>query len=361
MDRLMRGARILIREIYLSSDLIFPRLNQMAAAVKRQNGENNMRLLLALSLTCSVVIQLSPAAMSQAIFTGPPAASSSPPSYSPPPVVQVDPGPRIPIIPVIPVIPVRPDPPKTFSNPFMPLDVIQPLDTVQAPKLQETPDAMKGISNETSMAIPNVQDNADGILVRATEGTQYEKEGSCAVHLSKGSILVSVRRPSKVALVTTHLGQASFSADSDVEVRCQDGSMRIINMSGLHQSVRVKIANSVLPGDAEKIVSIAPGYEMVLGDHKLHRAELHPTDGYSRRAFKTLDNGFAAISEISVESVLNCSELIATLNQTQSDKRERRILADMSKMAAVLNYMNGANGYQSQPKASLNVNSEIHE
>lgn len=220
---------------------------------------------------------------------------------------------------------------------------------------------MKGISNATALASPNAEDNGDGILVRAAQGTEWEKEGSCAVNLKKGSILVSVRRPSKVALVSTHLAQASFGADSDVEVKCDDGTMRVINLSGLHQSVRVKINRSVLPGESERIVSIAPGYELILGDHKLHKAELHPHDGYSRRAFKTLDNGFAAIGEISVESVLNSSELIASLNQLQSDKREHRILADMSKMAAVLNYMNGVSGYESQPKASLNVKSEIHE
>lgn len=317
-----------------------------------------MRLLLALSLTFSALVQLMPAALSQSVFTGPPSSSAPPPTYTPPPSIQVDPGPRVPIIPVIPI---RPDIPRNIPTPFMPLDVIQPLDTVQAPKLEESPDVMKGISDATSLTIPNVQDNPDGILVRAAEGAQYDKDGTCAVNLKKGSILVSIRRPSKVALVTTPLAQASFAADSDVEVRYEDGHMRVINLSGLHQSVRIKISNNVLPGANERIFSIAPGYEILLGDHKLHRAELHPCDGYSRRAFKTLDNGFAAISEISVESVLKNSDLIASLNQTQSDKREHRILADMSKMAAVLNYMNGANGYQSQPKASLNVKSEIHD
>lgn len=320
-----------------------------------------MRLLLALSLTCTAFMQVVPASLAQSIITGPPSSSAPPPTYTPPPTIQVDPGPRTPIIPVIPVIPIRPDVPRTFNNPFMPLDVIQPMDTVQAPQLKESPDAMKGISNTTGLAVPNVGDNGDGIIVRATDGTQYEKEGNCSVNLKKGSILVSVRRPSKVALVSTHLAQASFGADSDVEVKIEDGTMRVINLSGLHQSVRVKIANSVIPGESEKIVAIAPGYELILGDHKLHRAELHPSDGYSRRAFKTLDNGFAAIGEISVESVLKSSDLIASLNQLQSDKREHRILADMSKMAAVLNYMNGANGYQTQPKASLDVKSEIHE
>ena len=152
-----------------------------------------------------------------------------------------------------------------------------------------------------------------------------------------------------------------MSSDSDVEVRYEEGTMRLINLSGLHQSVRVKFNKAAFPEQNERVVSIAPGYELTLGDHKLHKAELKPADGYARRSFKVLENGHLAISQISVESVLKGSDLIASLNQTQSDKREHRILADMSKMAAVLNYINGSAGFETQAKASLSVNSQLHD
>lgn len=66
------------------------------------------------------------------------------------------------------------------------------------------------------------------------------------------------------------------------------------------------------------------------------------------------------ISEISVESILHASDLIANLQQQDSGARERRILADMSKMAAVRNRVNGTCGFDAQPKASLEVNSQIN-
>ena len=169
-----------------------------------------------------------------------------------------------------------------------------------------------------------------------------------------------MRRPSRVALVTTKFAEASFSSDSDVEITCNDeGTMRVINLSGLNQSVQIKLSDLVLPGASQRVFTIKPGHELIMGDHRLYRAEIRPSDGYARRFFKTLENGQIAISEISVESVLRNSDLLASLNQVQSNKRENRILADMSKMAAVLNYMNGSSGYEAQTKATLLVKSEV--
>jgi hypothetical protein len=73
---------------------------------------------------------------------------------------------------------------------------------------------------------------------------------------------------------------------------------------------------------------------------------LRPHDGISRRRTKVLNQGYVALSEFSVESVLHTSSLIANMTQKESDAKEKRIISDMSKMAAVLNQVNGSSGYQ---------------
>lgn len=321
-----------------------------------------MRVFYRMTIALSAVLQLasgSTTALAQGLSL--PLANTAPPptiQYDAPPVMPQIPPPRIPIIPVIPVIPVRPE--TSVNIPFMPLDVIQPMDRTEAPMSREKPDALRGIAEAKGpLPTPEPASNADGILVRFKPGSKFEKTSLCSLALESGAVLVSVRRPSKVALVATKLAEASFSADSDVEVICEEeGTERIINLSGLNQSVQVKLSADVLSGPA-KIYTVMPGHELVIADHKLHRAELRPADGYARRFFKVLDNGKIAISEISVESVLKKSDLIASINQSQSNKREQRMLGDMSKMAAVLNYMNGSTGFDAEPKASLAVNSEM--
>lgn len=291
---------------------------------------------------------------------GPPKVSQpNPPIINiPPPTIRVS----IPINP--PNIPTpMPDPKIPIVMPLIPTDLTQPIESPSAPRLVESPNALAGIEvlNESKLPKQGQAQDPEGIIVKYKAGSHYEMTSSTTAKLVDGDFLVSVRRPTRLAEISMKLADAFFSSDSDVELRCDDDSARIINLSGLNQKVIVKVKDAVLPGASARIYSIKPGYELLLADHRLHRAELRPHDGYARRACKTLENGQMAISEISVESVLRESALIANLQQHASGVKEKRILADMSKMAAVLNYVNGTAAYEAEPKASLEVNYKVND
>jgi hypothetical protein len=178
-----------------------------------------------------------------------------------------------------------------------------------------------------------------------------------SIDLKSGSIIVSVRKPSDVALIHTPLGTASVHADGDVLVSYDDGVMRVSNLDGLGKNVLVQIhsesVSAAINGKPATepltttplAMAIAMGYEFISGDHKLGHAELRPADGIARRNFSFLNGGFAAVNEFSLESVLRTSGLIVDVDQALSGVKERRIVADMSKMAAVLNYMHGSEGF----------------
>lgn len=316
--------------------------------------------------TLAILSQLVLAGSANAQSTGGPPITTAPPANNPPPQVHFDPPviqvrPDPPKIPVIPVIPVTP--PRTPIIPIIPTDLTAPFESPQAPKVYENPAALNGLQvlDERSIPNENAELNAEGLIVKYKPGSVYEMTSNTAVKLGNGDFLVSVRRPTKLAIVTSKFAKAYFSPDADLEIRTSDDCVRYVNLSGLKQKVIIKVNEDVLPQAKTRVFSVMPGYELVLGDHRLHRAELRPHDGYARRCYKTLENGQMAISEISVESVLKNSDLVAELGQTKTDVKEKRILADMSKMAAVLNYVNGTAAFEALPKASLELKYQIKQ
>lgn len=230
-----------------------------------------------------------------------------------------------------------------------------------------------------SRPFPNldqVQQNEEGIFVRSLENTSFTRPSLASVKLESGSILVSVRRPSKMAVISTPQGDVSATADSDVIVTYNDGLLRVLNLTGHGEAVKIKVHASNV---SSKIISSVPetkldtklepshepivsqpvaiavkvGHEIVSSDHALTRADLHPHDGIARRRFGFVEtnvnqkDNVLAVSEFSLESVLTSSDLLVDLSQKTSGLKERRIMGDLSKMAAVLNYMNGQQGFVS--------------
>jgi hypothetical protein len=183
----------------------------------------------------------------------------------------------------------------------------------------------------------------DSILVRARENTIMERGGDCAVTLKEGSILVSVRRPSKLGFIKTSLGDIALSADGELLVTANRGTVHILNASARGAGCKIRLAPQF--AGKKNTFAIQPGYDFTVSEHRLSRAELRPSDGIARRRSQVFEDGRIALSEFSVSGLLRDCDLIASLQQKDSGNKERRILADLSKMAAVLNQVNGAMGY----------------
>ena len=205
--------------------------------------------------------------------------------------------------------------------------------------------ALVGIYTVSNFPVAGKLKGAEnGILVKYLPNSTYDRPNVYSVDLHSGTVLVSVRRPSEQALVHTDRGEVAIAANGDAVVSCVNGLLRVQNITGRGNSVKVEFSSGQgMP--SPKIVAVKTGFEFVASDHRLGRAEIRPVDGIARRHSKVLENGYAAVSEFSVESLLSSSELIASLSQKSAGVGERKILGDMSKMAAVLNYVNGTQGF----------------
>lgn len=261
----------------------------------------------------------------------------TPPTFTPPPTVTVTP------VPVIPHIPVMVNQP--VINPINQWDVTARPD-FQDPTGQQHDGALAGVKSLPGDSFPGEGQAgaSDALLVKQRDGSEFERLSPASVKLNHGQILASVRRPTRVAFVTTGLLQVALSGDADILMTSEHGYVRVANFDGRGQTVKIKVEAKLISGQDDKVIALAPGYELVVANHALKRSEIRLADGCARRHFKLLEDGKMSICELCPESVLTSSPLIAEMNRQPID-RDRRIIGDMSKMAAVLNYINGTEGF----------------
>jgi len=206
--------------------------------------------------------------------------------------------------------------------------------------------ALNGIQSVSQFpSQSDLKGSLDFLLVRFESGAQYLKPNPYTVELKSGRILVSVKRPSQMAMVKTPIGDVAISANGDVLLSYTDGVLRVANLDGLGQNVMVKLTGPNFKGKDHQ-AAIAPGFEVIGADRALTGGDLRPKDGIARRHAQTLENGHMAVGEFSIASAMNNVRIIAEMQQNLTGVKERRILGDMSKMAAVLNYQSGTEGYR---------------
>jgi len=268
------------------------------------------------------------------------------PSPSPVPIPRVVPTPILSLVEnepePIPILFVPP--PQAFTPP-----IVVPTDVTYVNVEEVGPEAglaLAGVHQTNFPATGKLKGKEGGILVKYHPGSSYDRPDVYSVDLKSGAVLVSVRRPSEQAMVHTGLGDVALAANAAATVSSENGVLRVQNITGRGESVKVQFARGSGEGvPGTKTVAIKPGFEFVVSDHRLGRSDIRPVDGVARRHSKVMENGYAAVSEFSVESLLSSSELIASMSQKTAGAGERQILGDMSKMAAVLNYVNGTQGF----------------
>lgn len=294
------------------------------------------------------------------------AQSFTPPSTTPGPTpipVNIPVTPQIPQIPILPQIPTH----TPITVPLVPTDYTN-LQMTGALNVPAPMAAQEGVKNTSfSEDLPN--QDCEGILVRSLNGAKYTRPSLASVTLHEGSILVSVRRPSRLGLINTPQGVVSVQADSDVIVTYHEGVVRVLNLTGTGEAVKMKVHHEmvqarVMPSSESQdqsksdpqpantnanpkplALAIKIGNELVVGDRPLVRGDLHPADGIGRRRYCFLESNYLAVNEFSLETVLTSSDMLVELRQKVDGLKERRVISDLSKMAAVLNYLNGA-GYK---------------
>jgi hypothetical protein len=210
-----------------------------------------------------------------------------------------------------------------------------------------------GIKEVASNLMPKDQtDSGEGILVRGDDSTHFNFTSKNSVKLEDGTILVSVRHPSRFALIDTPDGLIALNADGDVLVSYVGAVLRVENLSARGVNCKIQLQDNVLGGKT-KAVALACGYELVASDQALHRGEIRPSDGIGRRRYHVFADGHLAVNEFNTQSALNNSSAIAAITSGNIPKKDYRVLADLCKMAAVLNYTHGSSGYHTAAKQGL--------
>jgi hypothetical protein len=185
-----------------------------------------------------------------------------------------------------------------------------------------------------------------GLFLEQSHSTDLERTNPYTVGLRSGQIIVSVSRPTKVAMVKTAVADISVQAPAIALISAGPDSLRVVNLVGQNNRVQIRLA-----GDSpdSPVFAIDSSYEFIYSKGKLALPDLHPADGIGRRNLHLLENGKAAISQVSLYTILNSNDLLAALARSGEDK-EKHILSSISKMAAVIGYVDGSGGYMSQPK-----------
>ncbi len=190
----------------------------------------------------------------------------------------------------------------------------------------------------------------DFILVLPKDSnTVFEKISQFAASLKQGQVLIGIRQPSKAGMLLTENAEIAIFSNAqgaDVLVTYKDGVLRVANLDGMGENVRIVLKGPQFAGLNNKVFALKPGFELVASGAPLTRKDIRPTDGIGRRQTQLIETKHVAISQFQVESALKNSDLVASLAQKDSGSKERRILADMSKMAAVLNQVGGTWGYE---------------
>ncbi len=265
-------------------------------------------------------------------ITTPPSMPTIPPPMTPPSIPA----------PIKVFVPITP-PPTLGNTPINPIDLTNANPIDFAINAHASGNGISAV-NEKHFKEDILKGDGSGILVKWIAGSKFQQLTPYSINFESGSILVSTRRPAHVALIKTKYFDISCQANSEIILKEENDVIHLMNLNGTGKAILVKVPDKS-SGLNSQVMSIAPGFEFIGSNTKIATKDLYLHDGFARRGGKLLGNEQFATNEFSLETVLANSGLIVTLGQNDSHSKTKRILADMSKMAAVLNYVNGTTGF----------------
>lgn len=233
--------------------------------------------------------------------------------------------------------------------------------------------SLQGVQAFSSKSFPSAIDihgSAAGVLLHAKKDTRYDLLSPLSIWLEEGPLLVSVRRPSEMVLVATKFGDICVTAGGDALVeRGEEDTLRIINLCTNNETVFLNMHDKLWLsspwGHITKVkelgdkkgkkqrtyediesgaVSIAPGYELVIGAKLLSLDDVKPPDSVGRREWRTLEGGRFVLAEISVDNLTQIHELIKNLNN--HGEKASAVFADIMKSAGQLKEKQGEAGFE---------------
>jgi len=267
---------------------------------------------------------------------------------------------------VIPLVPTDVTNMRIFSPP--------PTGLGSMPKL-DPGSAIKRLSDSDFPDLSQAKEDGVGLglIVKPKSGCDMERPSPADVQLTSGTVFVSVRKPANLLIVTTPHGLVSLSSDAEAIISFRDGLLKVMNLSAFGERVKVRIHHAAVSAtingktyseDSSEassegiVIAVKYGHELVAGDRKLTEGDIRPVDDVARRRMVMFENDHRAVSEFSLSSALRDSDLFSDLGRepsksgetAESQQRERHVLKDLAKMAAVLDYVYGESGYVTRGK-----------
>ncbi|MBX9688438.1 MAG: hypothetical protein K2X27_17140 [Candidatus Obscuribacterales bacterium] len=233
--------------------------------------------------------------------------------------------------------------------------------------------SLNGIQANNSRIFPSAIDihgSPAGVLLHARKETRYDLLSPLSIWLEDGPLLVSVRNPSEMVLVATKFGDVCVTTGGDALVeRAESDTLRIINLSTGSDTVFLNMhdklwTNSPWGGIAKSspsktktrgrkktyadidsgAVSIAPGFELLVGAQGLSLDDAKPADSVGRREFRTLEGGRFIVSEISVDNLTQAHDLIKNLSS--HGEKASAVFNEIMKNAGILRGRQGESGFE---------------
>jgi hypothetical protein len=182
--------------------------------------------------------------------------------------------------------------------------------------------------------------------VVGSDGSLIHEISSGVFNVEHGSIFTASLTPLEIR---TELATIKTKAKAQVSVDVNPGSVRVRACSG--------------PGHLEvsaagKKIILNPGEEILIADERPTKSDALGSDGLGRRQLsveRLSETLWAVTGDFSIASMLNGANYIMPIRQANDDS-SKRIVGDLMKMHASLEYATGPRGrYFAQPKETAQV------